>query len=74
MQTIKIESDQVTLPFEVVNKLKGKEIRFIEVQEGFLMKPVSDAVKEAKGFLKDRKFSTERYFQMKQQEKSLENE
>ena len=42
MQTTKIESDQITLPFEVVKELKGKEIQFIKYQDGFMIKPISD--------------------------------
>jgi len=34
--------------------------------------PVSDPIEDALGFLKGSKFSTERYFQMKQEDKELE--
>jgi hypothetical protein len=39
MQLIKVESDQITLPPEVFRELKGKEIRFLRYQDGFVMKP-----------------------------------
>ncbi|QTA90613.1 GxxExxY protein [Desulfonema magnum] len=45
MSFIEIESDQIKLPPEVVRKLKGKKIQFVEFQNGFLMKPVSEALK-----------------------------
>lgn len=72
MQTIKVESNPITLPMEVLDKLKGKEIQFVELRDGFLMKPVSDAIRKSRGFLKGMNFSTERYFQMKKEEKGHE--
>lgn len=72
MQTIMIESDKINLPVEVIEKLKGQKIQFIEYQDGFIMKPVSDSIRKARGLLKNRQFSTQRYFQMKQEEKGLE--
>ena len=72
MQLVKIESSQITLPVEVLRRLKGKKIQFVESGGGFLMKPVSDPIREARGFLKKSRLSTERYFQMKQEEKRLE--
>lgn len=72
MQTIKVESSQITLPVEVLSKLKGKEIRFVELRDGFFMQPVSDSIREARGFLKGKNFSTKRYFEMKKEEKGLE--
>ncbi len=53
-------------------KLKGKEVELIEVKEGSLLRPVVDAVKEARGCLKGRHFSTQRYFQMKREQKRTE--
>jgi len=41
MQTTKIVSNHITLPFEVAHKLKGKTIQFIQFQDGFMIKPVS---------------------------------
>ena len=45
MSFIEIESGQIKLPPEVIRKLKGKDLQFVEFQDGFLMKPVSQAVK-----------------------------
>ncbi len=72
IQSVRIESEQITLPIEVIRKLGGKEIFFIEFQDGFVLKPVSDPIREARGFLKRSRFSTQRYFEMKQEEKSIE--
>jgi hypothetical protein len=74
MQPIKIESDQITLPQEVAKKLFGKEIHFIETKDGFMIKPVSNPISRARGVLKNRKFSTKRYFQLKAEEKEIERE
>ena len=40
MQSVKIESEHIILPPEVIGKLMGKAIHFIEFQDGFVMKPV----------------------------------
>ncbi len=42
MQTILIETDQIKLPIDVLLKLKGKEVCFVEHQDGFYIKPVTD--------------------------------
>ncbi len=52
MQSVIIESEKITLPMEVVSKLKGKKVQFIEFQDGFVMKPVPDSKQEIKGFSK----------------------
>jgi len=72
IQSVRIESEQITLPIEVIRKFVGKEIMFIEFQDGFFLRPVSDPIREARGFLKKSRFSTRRYFEMKQEDKSLE--
>jgi len=41
IQSVRIESEQIRLPVEVIKKLKGKEVLFIEFQDGFVIKPVS---------------------------------
>ncbi len=46
MQYIKIESERITLPPEVFRELKGKEIRFLRYEDGFVMKPVVESVRE----------------------------
>ncbi len=63
--------DQLNLPEEVVKKLKSRKVELIEVKEGILLRPVVDPIKEARGFLKAKQFSTQRYFQMKKEEKKL---
>ena len=72
MTTIILKSEQLNLPPEVAEKLKGKDIELLEVEEGILLKSIDDPIKEARGFLKDKRFSSKRYFQMKREEKKIE--
>jgi len=72
MDPIVLESEQLNLPEEAAKKLKTREVELVEVKEGILLRPVIDPIKEARGFLKTRRFSTQRYFQMKRVEKSIE--
>ena len=72
MDPIVLKSDQLNLPEEAAKRLKNREVELIEVKEGILLRPVIDPIKEARGFLKTRQFSTQRYFQMKKEEKSIE--
>ena len=37
MQTVRVESEHIKLPRDVFSKLKGKEIRFVEFSDGFLL-------------------------------------
>jgi hypothetical protein len=72
MAAIILKSEQLNLPPEVAKRLKGKDVELLEVEGGFLLKPIEDPVKEARGFLKGKRFSTARYFQMKKEEKESE--
>lgn len=72
MQTLKVESETITLPADVLKKLRGKEVQFIEFNDGYIIRPAVDAIRSSRGFLKGGDFSTGRYFGMKQEEKRLE--
>ena len=72
LHTITVASPQITLPSEALLKLKGKDVQLIEFQDGFILKPVSFNIKNARGFLKKYRFSTDRYFEMKQEKKGRE--
>ncbi|MBF0102455.1 MAG: hypothetical protein HQK77_16245 [Desulfobacterales bacterium] len=52
MESIRIESNPITFPLEVFKKLQGKEIEFFELQDGFLIKPVSIPLKPNRKFSK----------------------
>ena len=58
METIRVKSENLPLPPAVAKSLKGKEIRFFKVDEGYLIKLANDPIREAKGCLKNKKFST----------------
>ena len=45
------------------------EIKFIEIKDGYIMKSATRSIQEARGILKNNKFSTERYFQFKTEDK-----
>ena len=72
MDSIVLESEKLNLPEEVAKKLNSKEVELVEVKEGILLRPVADPIRDARGFLKTRQFSTQRYFQMKREEKRIE--
>ncbi len=72
MQTVRVASNKITLPPMVAERLKGKSIRIVETEAGFLIKTVHDPIKKARGILKKEEFSTEKYFEMKRMEKALE--
>ena len=72
MFTLRVETEQIRLPDYIVRKLIGKVIQFIEIQDGFIMKTINDNIQDARGILKGKKFSTEKYFQFKQEEKAIE--
>ena len=79
MHTLKIDTGQIKLPDAVAKKLIGKVIEFIELKDGFMMKtliddPTNDPIKEARGILKGKGFSTERYFRLKEEDKAIEND
>jgi hypothetical protein len=66
------ESEQLNFPENIAKKLKGRKIEFIETNEGILIKPVDDPIKEIRGFLEGSKFTTEVYLRQKNREKELE--
>jgi len=61
MASILIKSNQLKLPDDIAKKLKGKRVELLETKEGILLKPVKDAIKEARGFLKGTKISSQKY-------------
>jgi len=43
-----MRSEQLNLPEEMAKKLAGKEVELIETQEGILLKPLNDSIKDAR--------------------------
>ena len=68
------KSEQLNLPEHIAKKLKGHKIEFVETNDGILIKPVKDSIKELRGFLEGSKFTTEVYLQQKHQDKEIEHE
>jgi len=72
MGTAIMEYEQLNLPEKMARKLKGKEVKLIGTQEGILLKPREDIIKDARGSLNGSYFSSVRYMQLKKEEKELE--
>ena len=70
--TIKIDTEIIKLPDDIAKKLIGKEVQLIELQNGLMLKTKSNPIKEARGILKKKRFSTEKYFENKKENKALE--
>ena len=66
-----LPSNQLTLPESIALKLKGRYVEIVEVKEGYLIRPLENAIRRARGRLKDSGFTTQRYMAMKQAEKDL---
>ncbi|ADY55397.1 hypothetical protein Sgly_1071 [Syntrophobotulus glycolicus DSM 8271] len=72
MSVVIFKADQLNLPEHIAKKLKGRKIEFVETNEGILLRPVEDPIKELRGFQEGSKFTTEAYLQQKRQDKELE--
>jgi hypothetical protein len=72
MENLVLEGDHINLPQHIVRKLMGKKIELIETEEGILIKPGTDILKETRGILKGSHFNSKVYFDQKRKEKELE--
>ena len=72
MENILIESEHLTLPKKIAEKMKGQIVRILETEDGILIKPVKDFIKSARGILSDSKFSTDKYLGNKKIDKERE--
>jgi hypothetical protein len=72
MEAVRLENNMLLLPKRIADKLKGKRIEVTEVKGGILLKTEAHPITQARGFLKGRRFTTERYLQVKKLEKELE--
>jgi len=68
METLVMEGEQINLPKRILNKFRGKRIEMVETNEGILLKPKGDAIKEARGILKGSRFNTETFLKQKQED------
>jgi hypothetical protein len=72
MEATKLENNMLKLPERIVKRLRGKRIEISEIKEGVLLRTTSNPISEARGFLKGRRLTTQRYLEMKKVEKDLE--
>jgi len=73
METATIQNDLLKLPEKIAKRLRGRRIEIAETKEGILLKPATNHIAEARGFLKGKRFTTKRYIEMKTAEKELES-
>lgn len=73
METVTVENDLLRLPERIAKRLRGRRIEIAEIEEGILLKTAISPIAEARGFLKAKRFTTERYLEMKMTEKELES-
>ena len=66
------QSDHILLPETLAPRLRGKTFEVLETREGFLLKPINDTIHLARGCLRGSNLSSERFMQLKQEEKDLE--
>jgi hypothetical protein len=65
MEAAELENNMLKLPEKIANRLRGKRIEISEVKEGILLRTESNPISEARGFLRGRRFTTQRYIEMK---------
>lgn len=72
METVTVENNILRLPESIAKRLRGRRIKIAEISEGILLKPDSNPIAEARGFLKGKRFTTKKYLEMKITEKEFE--
>ncbi len=73
MSTLFYSPEQLNLPDNIANKLRGKKLELLETEEGILLRPImGNPIKELRGFLKGNTFTTEKLLEQKTEEKELE--
>ena len=73
MKTLTIRSNRINLAAEIVRRLNGKKVEIVETREGVLLRPVENAIKVTRGFLKGKGlFSVKKFMSQRQKEKEFE--
>lgn len=72
MLSIIVDGEELKLSETVVRKLGGHRIVVVETGEGILLRPADDSLLTARGLLEGRGLSTKEFFEMKREEKGLE--
>ena len=73
MEIVVMVSNMIKLPDQIAQKLRGKSLAIEETDEGILLKSVDDPITTARGFLRGKGFTTEKYLEQKQEEITLED-
>lgn len=47
MEPVKVESQNILLPYSIFKRLRGKEVRFMELENGILIQPIQKISKLA---------------------------
>lgn len=58
MATLVLEGEHISLPKRILKKFKGKKIEILETDEGILLKPAEDSIKQVRGILKGSHFNS----------------
>ena len=72
MEAVELENNTLKLPERIAKQLRGKRIEVTEVEGGILLRTGANPISEARGFLRGKRFTTQRYLEMKKLEKELE--
>ncbi len=72
MNNLTIEGNHISLPWRIVKKFSGRRIELVETEEGILIKPGSDVIKEARGLLKGSHINSKSYLAQKEKDKELD--
>jgi hypothetical protein len=72
MSTAISEKDMLKLPERIAKLLKGKKIEFVEMDGGVFLHPIDNPIAEARGMLKGKRFTSQRYLSIKKSEKEKE--
>lgn len=67
-----VQAKHLDLPESFATRFNGKTFEILETEDGLLLKPIEDVISLAKGCLKGLGFSSQRFTQLKQEEKELE--
>lgn len=66
------KNEKIELPKAVSEKFKGKKIELQVTRGGIFLRPVEDAIRQAKGMLRNSVFSTRQYLKNKKADKAIE--
>ena len=68
MEIITLKKNKLELPESIARKLRGKNMAIEEVDQGILLKFTVDPIQKARGMLKGKGFTTQKYLSQKTDE------